>query len=491
MRILSTGYTFNAAGKTITFTGSIPPSLESILQVTNVTTGTLMFQPQAGAAFSGTWSSPTLTLACDTTGMANSDRLLILFEDGQPQSITANRIAVTGTASIATSNTDIITGTVSGWYDALGFNYATVVLTGGAGISAGQITFEWTNNTSTTPNGFAALYQTNSLSAAWASAAVSVSANSNTPYFIPLPGRFFRARVSTPFAGGTVQATVTLSNVAPVLTAQNVVVGTSNLGINVSQIGANSTIIGQANGSGGRSLGVGLVSAIANVDVSAGNWAAASGTLATVADNSGGGASTGFFVDVTAYSAGSSTGLDIFLQESLNSGTTWRDIWQVEAFTATGNAVIPPLPINGRRRFRWVNRTAAATTATVTITAMHTSASCPRQVQFFDRTAGVGSGTATLSTATPAYDVAGTIPTVVVDAGTAGAVASFQVEMSLTGAANSWYAASAATAISSTSANRTVIPLTAGVRGRFLRVVVTAAGTSQLVNNVAIYGMQA
>lgn len=90
MKIQATNYTFNAAAKTITFSGLVPANLESILHVANVTTGTLLFQPQAGALFTGTWSSPVLTLACSTTGMANSDRLLIFVEDGATTTVVSD-----------------------------------------------------------------------------------------------------------------------------------------------------------------------------------------------------------------------------------------------------------------------------------------------------------------------------------------------------------------------------------------------------------------
>lgn len=74
--------TFSASAKTITFATTIPASISHILHVTNVTTGTLMFQPQAGAAFTGTYASPVLTLACSTAGMADTDKLEIFYDDG-------------------------------------------------------------------------------------------------------------------------------------------------------------------------------------------------------------------------------------------------------------------------------------------------------------------------------------------------------------------------------------------------------------------------
>jgi len=73
---------FNATGKTITFSGTIPASISHIYQVANVTTGTLMFQPQGGFSLAGTFSAPVLTLNCSTVGMADTDKLFILWDDG-------------------------------------------------------------------------------------------------------------------------------------------------------------------------------------------------------------------------------------------------------------------------------------------------------------------------------------------------------------------------------------------------------------------------
>jgi len=103
MKVQATSYTFNAVAKTVTFSGLVPASLESILHVANVTTGTLLFQPQGGALLTGTWSSPVLTLACSTAGMANGDRLLIFVEDGAatvPTTISSTPFVRTGFAEV-------------------------------------------------------------------------------------------------------------------------------------------------------------------------------------------------------------------------------------------------------------------------------------------------------------------------------------------------------------------------------------------------------
>lgn len=55
---------------------------------------------------------------------------------------------ITGPAAQSVLNTDLITGTVSGWYDVSAFNSGTLQVIGSARITAGVITFEATNDIS-------------------------------------------------------------------------------------------------------------------------------------------------------------------------------------------------------------------------------------------------------------------------------------------------------------------------------------------------------
>jgi len=238
---------------------------------------------------------------------------------------------------------------------------------------------------------------------------------------------------------------------------------------------------GKATGQNGFTMGLGAPSV--NLDYSAQDWKAASGSGATIA--SANGAATGYDVSLTSWSAGSSTGLVAVLQESLDNSTgVWSDIWVCETLTATGHARIPAIPIGGLRRMRWVQLNgSAATTCTVTVTATQSNISWARQFQYYDRTASVTSGTAGLGNGT-AYIVEGcrnflaTIKT-----GTATAPASYKLQMSLNNA--DWYDASAATSCPASSV--TIIPVTAGVYGKFSRFVCTVAGTTALVTEGSIY----
>lgn len=91
MKIIADGYSFDPILKRITFSGFIPPSLASILLVTNVTRGKIYFVPQDG--ISGAYENPVLTLSASvsTAGHEPADRLQIFVDDGLLPASAANQ----------------------------------------------------------------------------------------------------------------------------------------------------------------------------------------------------------------------------------------------------------------------------------------------------------------------------------------------------------------------------------------------------------------
>lgn len=362
--------------------------------------------------------------------------------------------------------------------DMTGIGYASVGLTAFSGTSQ-TITWQQSgDDAGATRNGMARM----TTSSAQASSAITDTAAGE--YLLAPAQRYLSAFLS----GGTAVSAMTVSGVygsiggsLPLALTVNSI---NNQPVNISQWGSQTPITAQFNGATNRGLIAGIAGPTSNTDYSAQAWAAASGSGAVIAEANGLGAAAAFDVNLTAWTAGASTGLDIYLQESPDNGTTYYDIWQCEALTAVSRARIPAIPIGGRRRFRWVNRTGAATTATVTITAMEQSVSVEKQVQFFDRTASVTSGTAALGNGAAYPIYACKALTFVMQTGTATAAASFKIQMSMDG--TNFYDASSATSCPASS--MTVIPLTAGVYGRFARFVCTVAGTSALVTAGHIYG---
>lgn len=100
-------YSFNATAKTITFSGTVPDHISNIMHVANITRGVIYFQPQAGIAFSGSYSSPVLNLNASTNGHSNSDKLLIVYDDGNPE-INVNPLVQLGGGAV-TSTTQRVT----------------------------------------------------------------------------------------------------------------------------------------------------------------------------------------------------------------------------------------------------------------------------------------------------------------------------------------------------------------------------------------------
>ena len=237
-------------------------------------------------------------------------------------------------------------------------------------------------------------------------------------------------------------------------------------------------------GTSNKSMAVAQSSAISLAAYPAQAWAAASGNGAVLTNEYG--STSSYDINVTAWTVGTSTGLVVVLQWSPDNGTTWLDQWMTEPITAVGHVFIPALQVQGRVRMRWFHVSGSATTATVTVTGMSTSiGNVPVMFQYFDRTAGVGSGNAVLNNNSAAYIISGARNfTVVMDAGTATAVGSFKAQMSMDG--SKWYDVSSAVPIAATTANLTIIPITSGLIGRFIRVVCTAAGTTQVINSIHI-----
>jgi len=234
-------------------------------------------------------------------------------------------------------------------------------------------------------------------------------------------------------------------------------------------------------------LGTFSVSGATLADYAAQAWATASGNGASITDAAG--AVCSFDINLTTFVAGSSVGLDIFLQWSPDGGTTWYDLWQCEALTAAGHIYIPALYMpSGIRRMRWVNRGGAATTATVSATATRLAiAPASVQRQWFDRTAAVLAGTP-ISSATAVYDVGGckiVTATVVIatKAGTLDAV--YQLQTSADG--TNWSNAGSPTVTLVMGGNDISI---SNNTKRFARVIVSTAatGTAQVGTYVGITG---
>jgi hypothetical protein len=129
----------------------------------------------------------------------------------------ANKVTVTGPAGQSSSNVDLLTGNVSGWYDAAAFNFGSFTIIGSAGIASGQVTLEGTNDASLDASGasLAWIGATGANNTTGLFTSISISANTVNRYQAVINTRYIRVRISTPFSGGTVQCVAVLSQVTP------------------------------------------------------------------------------------------------------------------------------------------------------------------------------------------------------------------------------------------------------------------------------------
>ena len=402
------------------------------------------------------YTSGNIWCYCDEWGQANS-RLIIPFS---PQSATGTLVGPIESSGLA------------GFQIQLGGTYSATV------------TWQGTNDPTGTTWSNVSGQDCNVLTGTAGTSSTSVSNFKITSQTF----KWFRAQV-TAYTSGTVScqgvsallgAETFISNIGGSLAITG-----SNLSTSLSQLGGATVATAYANNAASaRSQGAYLCGPFTNTDYNSQAWAATSGSGATVSDNTGAGAICAFDVNLSAWTAGSSTGLDIFLQWSPDGGTTWYDQWQCEALTAAGHVFIPPLPVYGKRRMRWVNRTGAATTATVTVTATNLSSPPPPQYQWFDRTAGLLSGT--LNATSSSYMIGGcSVVNARVTIGAATTPGTYQIQVSSDGA--NWANVGTATAaVASSTVSLSVV----GISARFARVICTSAATGQTGTVVAINATQ-
>ncbi len=119
--------------------------------------------------------------------------------------------SITGLAATAATNNNILDSSGGGVAtDLSGYHTATVQIVGGAGISSGQIIFEASEN----GTNWVSLVgrEITATAEGQINGAFAIAANANRSFQFAIPNRYFRCRISTIFAGGTISAWVTLSD---------------------------------------------------------------------------------------------------------------------------------------------------------------------------------------------------------------------------------------------------------------------------------------
>lgn len=382
---------------------------------------------------------------------------------------------ITGAAAQSAAGNNIMldtagTGSIDTMATINSYRSLQVQIVASAGITSGAVIFEYSNNNIT----FFPLQMYEATSSTTLNASTvhntptTVTASTNRTFLGKVMGRFIRCRISTVFAGGTVQAFSRLSvtDYVPWITA---LAGSQTLAT-VTSVGTVTTVT---------TVSAVTSAGLANAAVTDIASAAITSTQTSSAIATTNIQSAAFAVSVTATS-GTPT-LDIVIQCSFNT-TTWQDIYQFERITATTTLISPTIDIPCQQ-IRYV-RTVAGGSPSITMSLVRQSKQINgyRHVSYFDRTIAP----ATLNSATPAFWIEGTkFITAIVSSAAATTPASFIVDLSPDG--TNW--AAVGTAVASVANTTTIVLNTTGV-AKFARIRVSVAGSAQTLNYVHLRAQQ-
>jgi hypothetical protein len=323
-------------------------------------------------------------------GAGQSSAQTIRVIPSSDSTIAVGDLIVSSPSSYSAINTNIlngVVGTTNNGLDVTNYRSVGLTVTGSAGISAGQVTCEISNDNINWTS-FVLIPPANSTPTP-ISGAFSVGANSNTYLQASLPFRFFRVRISQAFTGGTVTAVARLSPnhhsgmAIPVIgTVTAAISGTPSVNASIGTTGVVSLVGADNNDIGSTTI-------------------TSSQTSSTVSNSNNTFYAFGQYV--TAIS-GSGAAVDTVIQASMNGGTNWYDAYHFPRMTATGQFYTGPIKIVGNS-IRYV-RTVSGTTPSITMSlrkVLRVGGDAPIATCFYDRTIAVN----TLNAATPSYFVDG------------------------------------------------------------------------------------
>lgn len=114
-------------------------------------------------------------------------------------------------ASLSAANVNALDGALNGYTEVVDAAQLAVQIIASAGISAGAIIFEGTNDLTATPVPVPVIEMTTTNTSPVA-AAITIAANTARIFLVPCRLRYIRARISTAFVGGTIRAVTMLED---------------------------------------------------------------------------------------------------------------------------------------------------------------------------------------------------------------------------------------------------------------------------------------
>jgi hypothetical protein len=309
-----TNYTFNAATKTITLNDITTVDLSRVISIVNQTRGVTYYTAaNSDLVLTVATNIITLNATINTTGHANSDKLHIAYVEDDL--VVPARLGMIDYVQSTGNNSStqlaagaIFTGTIES-----ALNHPQILLS----IRSDQpITI--------TIRQFSDLAGT----IAYPDTVYTRAANQSFNQSINIVASYYRVIVQNTGAATTTNFFVeTWTGILPPLPNQT---NSGNLPV---ELAGNSSINSNLN----------IPSTFTDIASAA---ITATGQSAAITPTFG--VSYDGFISVTAVS-GTTPTMQVVIEESLDSGTTWQSAWTSPIITATGNYPIPKLPLNGNR----------------------------------------------------------------------------------------------------------------------------------------------
>ena len=148
-------------------------------------------------------------------------------------------------------------------------------------------------------------------------------------------------------------------------------------GINITQLNAATPNTDVTQGSTNKGLGV-LVSGVSNITMTTTAYGGAGRVNgATQAVANGHGVSACFDINLSTWTAGTASGIQFFIEQSNDNGTTWNTVSTTDSINATGHIYTPAQYLQGRFRISANSIGGTSTTATTAINVMLGSSTPP------------------------------------------------------------------------------------------------------------------
>jgi hypothetical protein len=386
-------------------------------------------------------------------GTGDSSGQTIRIIPANDSKVLLNDYIVSSPSGQSALGNNVLTGNTSS-IDVTNYRSVGLTITGSAGISAGAVTAEISNdNTNWTTH---VLIPPANSTPTPTTGAFSVAANTSYYLQASLPFRYFRVRIVIGFTGGTVTAIARFSPLH--YTGMAIpVIGTVSANATVN----NATLVNS------------FITDIAS--------AAITSTQTSTSISNAGYQSFNMTVFVTAVS-GTNPTMDVVFQGSADNGTTWVDIYHMPRITAAGTYYTGPLKTI-YSVFRIV-RTLGGTTPSFTnsVTRQVHSVDGPIFYSFFDRAVVPN----TLNSTTSSFFVEGSSKFfMAINMGAITTTApAFQMEGSEDN--SSWYAIG--TPLTGVANSTVVTTISPGPMSRFIRARVSTAGSGATLGYVNLKG---